>query len=72
MIAKKLVMDYAKELERYAPAPTEAQVAKEVAKIKMAANRNGNVNVYKFCYSAIDLTTLSCNDSEESVRAFVR
>ena len=65
-------MDYAKELERYAPAPTEAQVAKEVAKIKMAAHRNGNVDVYKFCYSAIDLTTLSCNDNEESVRAFVR
>ena len=65
-------MDYAKELEKYAAAPTEAQVAKEVAKIKVAANRNGNVDVYKFCYSAIDLTTLSCNDNEESVRAFVR
>ena len=38
----------------------------------MAANRNGNVDVYKFCYSAIDLTTLSCNDSQESVQAFVR
>ena len=65
-------MDYAKELEKYAPAHTDAQVAKEVAKIKMAANRNGNADVYKFCYSAIDLTTLSCNDSQESVQAFVR
>ena len=65
-------MDYIKELEKYAPAPTEAQVAKEVAKIKMAANRNGNVEVYKFCYSAIDLTTLSCTDSQESVQTFVR
>lgn len=65
-------MDYAKELEKYAPAHTDAQVAKEVAKIKMAANRNGNVDVYKFCYSAIDLTTLSCTDSVESVQAFVR
>ena len=65
-------MDYVKELEKYAPAHTEAQVAKEVAKIKMAANRNGNVDVYKFCYSAIDLTTLSCTDSQESVQAFVR
>ena len=65
-------MDYVKELEKYAPAHTEAQVAKEVAKIKMAANRNGNVDVYKFCYSAIDLTTLSCTDSVESVQAFVR
>ena len=65
-------MDYAKELEKYAPAHTEAQVAKEVAKIKMAANQNNNVEVYKFCYSAIDLTTLSCNDSRDSVQAFAR
>ena len=65
-------MDYIKELEKYAPAHTDAQVAKEVAKIKMAANRNGNADVYKFCYSAIDLTTLSCTDSVESVQAFVR
>ena len=68
----RLTMDYIKELEKYAPAHTDEQVAKEVAKIKMAANRNGNVEVYKFCYSAIDLTTLSCNDSQESVQAFVR
>jgi deoxyribose-phosphate aldolase len=65
-------MDYIKELENYAPAHTEAQVGKEVAKIKVAANRNGNIDVYKFCYSAIDLTTLSCTDSHESVRAFAR
>ena len=65
-------MDYVKELENYAPAHTEAQVGKEVAKIKVAANRNGNVDVYKFCYSAIDLTTLSCTDSQESVREFAR
>ncbi|MBQ2784631.1 MAG: deoxyribose-phosphate aldolase [Alistipes sp.] len=65
-------MDYAKQLENYAPAHTEAQVGKEVAKIKIAANRNGNTDVYKFCYSAIDLTTLSCTDSVESVREFAR
>ena len=65
-------MDYSKELEQYAPAHTEAQVAKEVAKIKVAANRNENNEVYKFCYSAIDLTTLSCNDSVESVSTFAR
>ena len=65
-------MDYVKELENYAPAHTEAQVGKEVAKIKVAANRNGNVDVYKFCYSAIDLTTLSCTDSQDSVREFAR
>ena len=69
---KSVTMDYAKQLENYAPAHTEAQVGKEVAKIKIAANRNGNLDVYKFCYSAIDLTTLSCTDSVESVREFAR
>ena len=69
---KSVTMDYAKQLENYAPAHTEAQVGKEVAKIKIAANRNGNTDVYKFCYSAIDLTTLSCTDSVESVREFAR
>ena len=69
---KSVTMDYAKQLENYAPAHTEAQVGKEVAKIKIAANRNGNSDVYKFCYSAIDLTTLSCTDSVESVREFAR
>ena len=31
-----------------------------------------NNEVYRFCYSAIDLTTLSCTDSEASVGAFAR
>ena len=36
------------------------------------AGRNHNAEVYKFCYSAIDLTTLSCNDSVTSVTTFAR
>ena len=73
VIAKySVTMDYAKELEKYSPAHSDTQVAKEVAKIKVAANRNDNADVYRFCYSAIDLTTLSCTDSVESVQAFVR
>lgn len=65
-------MEYANNLSQYAPAQTEAQVAEEVARIREAAVRNHNVEVYKFCYSAIDLTTLSCNDSVESVTEFTR
>ena len=65
-------MEYANHLNEYAPAPSEAQVAEEVAKLKAAAKANENIDVYKFCYSAIDLTTLSCTDSVESVQAFVR
>lgn len=61
-------MEYAHHLSEYAPAQSEEQVAAEVARLKEAAVRNRNAEVYKFCYSAIDLTTLSCTDSEESVR----
>ncbi len=65
-------MEYAFHLQEYAPAQSEAQVAEEVARMKQAAVRNHNKEVYKFCYSAIDLTTLSCNDSVTSVTKFAR
>lgn len=63
-------MEYANHLNEYAPAQSEAQVAEEVARMKEAARSNENVEVYRFCYSAIDLTTLSCNDSVTSVTEF--
>ncbi len=65
-------MEYANHLSEYAPAQTEAQVAQTVARMREAAARNRNADVCKFCYSAIDLTTLSCNDSVESVTRFAR
>lgn len=65
-------MDYAKLLEEYTQIPTIEQVDAEVARIANLAARNQNVDVYKLCYSTIDLTTLSCNDSERSVSEFVR
>lgn len=63
-------MEYASHLSDYAPAPAAAEVAAEVARIREAAHANEQPSVYKFCYSALDLTTLSCTDSEESVTAF--
>ena len=65
-------MEYASRLNEYTSAPSQAQVADEVLKIKELAKRNENVDVYKVCYSTIDLTTLSCNDSEESVTKFAQ
>ena len=56
-------MEYANHLKEYAPAWSASQVDEEVARIRKATEaRNHNTEVYKFCYSAIDLTTLSCND----------
>ena len=65
-------MEYANHLNEYAPAQTEAQVAEEVALMRQKALRNETTEIYKFCYSAIDLTTLSCNDSVTSVTEFAR
>lgn len=65
-------MEYANRLNEYAPAWSAEQVDAEVARIREAALRNRNAEVYKFCYSTIDLTTLSCNDSVTSVTEFAR
>ena len=52
-------MEYANHLNEYAPAWSEAQVAEEVARIRAAAKGYETDEVYRLCYSAIDLTTLS-------------
>lgn len=63
-------MEYANQLSQYAPARSEEEVAREVARIRATAVRNHTTEVYKMCYSAIDLTTLSCDDSHTSVTQF--
>lgn len=65
-------MEYANHLNEYDAAQTVEQVAEEVKNLKALAAANNNAEVYKFCFSAIDLTTLSPCDSEESVAAFAR
>ena len=65
-------MEYANPLNEYAPAPAADEVATTVAALRNAAAANQNPEVYKLCLSAIDLTTLSCCDSEESVAAMAR
>ena len=65
-------MEYANRLNDYAPDRSAGEVDAEVARIREAALRNQNTEVYKFCYSTIDLTTLSCNDSVASVTEFAR
>lgn len=65
-------MEYANQLNQYALAASEIDVAADVARIKAVSTRNCNTDVYKLCYSAIDLTTLSCNDSVTSVTEFAR
>ena len=63
-------MEYATLLNDYAPAANAEQVKQQSAALSQMAKDNQNAEVYKFCLSAIDLTTLSCCDSEQSVSEF--
>lgn len=65
-------MEYLTKLQEYAAAPTVEEVAAKVAAAREAAKANETTDVYKFCYSTIDLTTLACTDSVESVTRFAR
>ena len=65
-------MEYSNILNEYAAAATAEQVAEHVAAARAQQSKNENTEVYKFCLSAVDLTTLTCNDSVESVTDFAR
>lgn len=65
-------MEYSKLLAEYGPAMSEAEVAQFVAEAREKSIRNQNAEVYKLCYSTIDLTTLTEKDSVQSVGRFVK
>lgn len=65
-------MDYSLLLEKYAPAVSEKEVDRLVAAARKEAVKNYNGDVYRTCFSLIDLTTLSETDSVRSVENFVR
>lgn len=69
---KRPVMEYSLLLEKYAPAASAEEVDAVVAKAKADSARNCNADVYKLCYGAIDLTTLTESDSVKSVAEFVK
>ena len=65
-------MEYTKLLAEYGPAMSEQEVAQVVADCRAKSVRNQNAEVYKLCYSTIDLTTLTECDSVTSVGKFVK
>ncbi len=65
-------MEYSILLKQYAPAMSEKEVDAFVGKARNSALKNQNTDVYKLCYSAIDLTTLTETDSVASVSTFVK
>ncbi len=64
-------MNYKEMLSEYAPAMSAEDVAGEVARIAALAPRNENKDVWKLCYSAIDLTSLNGTDSDRGITEFV-
>jgi deoxyribose-phosphate aldolase len=65
-------MEYSLLLEKYAPAIAPEEVDAVVAKAKSDSVKNRTADVYKLCYSAIDLTSLTESDSVVSIAAFVK
>lgn len=64
-------MEYTNLLAEYGPAMSAEEVAQVVESCREKSVRNQNKDVYKLCYSTIDLTTLTEKDSVQSVGKFV-
>lgn len=65
-------MDYSELLKSYGGAMSEREIAAQVERARGAAPANYNAEVYKLCYSAIDLTSLTESDSVSSIADFTR
>ena len=65
-------MEYANHLNEYAAAPSQEEVVRAVSAAQDAVKENYTAEVYKFLLSSIDLTSLSCEDSEQRVSAMAR
>lgn len=65
-------MEYTEKLKNYNPCVTQARVTEIVENAKAISHKNENIDVYKLCYSAIDLTSLNVTDSNEQITKFTQ
>lgn len=63
-------MEYTNKLKEYGPALSESEVSELVEKARAMSHKNENNEVYKLCYSCIDLTSLNPTDSNEHIEKF--
>ena len=63
-------MEYTGRLKEYGVVSTQQQVSDLVKEVKSISAKNCNPDVYKICYSCIDLTSLNVSDSVESITEF--
>lgn len=62
-------MDY---LQKYNYVPSEESISRHIQNIAQSMEGMANRDLYKKCFSLMDLTTLHTNDTEESVLKLVR
>ncbi len=65
-------MDYNQLLLQYGDSPSPEQVERTVEEARQAASANRTEDVYKLCYSCIDLTSLNGTDSDPRIDVFTR
>lgn len=64
-------MEYLNRMNAFGTGPSDAELAALIERARERAARNETAEVYKRCFAALDLTTLSVTDSALSVRGFV-
>lgn len=65
-------MEYRNKLNEYGSGLTQEQVDGIVTGARAASVRNHNTEVYKLCYSCIDLTSLEATDNNAKIAEFTR
>ncbi len=65
-------MEYTNKLNQYDPAVSEQEVAAAVEKARALAVKNECADVYKLCYSCIDITSLNVTDSVLQITEFTQ
>lgn len=66
------VMEYAAKLKQFPAPPSQKQVADAVEQARRSASVNYTTDVYKLCYSCIDLTSLETTDNNDKISEFAR
>lgn len=58
-------------LEKYGYTPSEEEIASKIEAVASNLDNLGSEEIYRKCFSLMDLTTLRTNDTVESVKKFV-
>ncbi len=63
-------MEYTSKLNKYTAVPSSPEIEKILSDAEAGAKANCNADVYKLCYSCVDLTSLNTTDNDRQIREF--